>query len=377
MNIVMLLSKSFRTDPRVYHEAASLQAAGHSVRVIEWARHERGAPSEETVHGIRVERVHNTGLMAIVPTDHLRNPLWWRRAAKRVSTAHRERAVDVVHCHDLDTLPAGRKLAAQIGCKLVFDAHELFADILVGNQPNLIVRAARRLEARLLPHADAVIVPAPHLVTHYEAVHTAPVALVRNCFGDPPELYEPPHDGPFTITYIGILSADRMFPSLVDAVAEVPEVRFIIGGKREGLWKVVRERAAQHERVRFLGPVPFDRVLSTTRAGHAVVCMLDPSNPQYKVTPATKLYDAMACGRPIVTTAGTAMGDFVKAHGVGLAVAFDAGSVQEAIVQLRDDGAACRRMGEAGLALARQEYHWAPQAARLLAAYEQLEGRGS
>ncbi len=82
LKILMLLSNPFMVDPRVYKEAKALIKAGNEITVLVWDRHRDYEP-ESFVEGIRVVRIHNKGLMKIMPNDLFRNPLWWRTAYKK------------------------------------------------------------------------------------------------------------------------------------------------------------------------------------------------------------------------------------------------------------------------------------------------------
>lgn len=375
MHVLMLLSKTFRHDPRVYKEARALLADGHAVTVLEWARHDPDQPATETVDGVRVVRFRNTPAMARLPSDLFRNPLWWRHAARLGAALHEESPVDVVHCHDLDTLAAGVRLKRRLGIRLVFDAHEIFRKMVEGNVPWPVPQAASFLEHRLLRHVDLVVTASERFGAHYAERTKAPVVVVWNCFGDPPEAYVPPEEGPFTVGYIGTLSRDRLFPGLVDALGGLDGVRFVVGGKREGVYAETEAAAARHDNVTFLGPVPFDEVLPHTRAAHVVVSMLDPANPQYRIQVPNKLFDAMTTGRPLVATEGTETGRFVLEHDVGVTCGYDPQAVRAAVAALRDDPARCRAMGERGQTLARRTFHWSAQAERLTEAYRRLAQR--
>ena len=76
MKILMLLSKEFTVDPRVYKEAKSLVEAGHQVIVLMWDRkgdHEK----ESNIEKIKVIRLRNTGFMKALSNDIFRNPLFY------------------------------------------------------------------------------------------------------------------------------------------------------------------------------------------------------------------------------------------------------------------------------------------------------------
>ncbi|MDH7517806.1 MAG: hypothetical protein QHH19_05625, partial [Candidatus Thermoplasmatota archaeon] len=66
MKILMILSKEFTVDPRVYKEARSLIEAGHQVTVLMWDR-KGGYEKESVIDEIKVIRLHNTSFMKILP----------------------------------------------------------------------------------------------------------------------------------------------------------------------------------------------------------------------------------------------------------------------------------------------------------------------
>src|SRR6266508_2701407 len=114
----MFVSNDVVHDPRVLKEGRALIRVGHDVTVVGWDR--SGAlPEEDERDGIQIQRVRTSGSMRLLWKDLFRNPSWWRRAAQ----VAREIRYDVIHCHDLDTLPIGVRLKRATGRPLVYDAH--------------------------------------------------------------------------------------------------------------------------------------------------------------------------------------------------------------------------------------------------------------
>jgi glycogen(starch) synthase len=70
------------------------------------------------------------------------------------------RRADVVHAHDLATLPAGFRLAKRLRARLVYDAHEIYA-AQEPNPPWLYATVTSWLEARLARRAQVITVSAP------------------------------------------------------------------------------------------------------------------------------------------------------------------------------------------------------------------------
>ena len=105
MRILMFVSNDVTHDPRVLKEARALIAAGHEVTAIGWDR-TGSAHAREERGGLRIFRVKTSGPMRLLWKDLIRNPIWWRRAARLA----RSLEFDAIHCHDLDTLPIGVRL---------------------------------------------------------------------------------------------------------------------------------------------------------------------------------------------------------------------------------------------------------------------------
>ncbi|MCE7737882.1 MAG: glycosyltransferase family 4 protein, partial [Candidatus Heimdallarchaeota archaeon] len=152
MKILMLLSNPFRPDPRVYNEALSLVKAGHEVEVLAWDRLAQ-YPKNDVIDGIKITRVRNTRFMQLLPRDMVRLKFFWRLAYKIALT----KKFDVVHCHDLDTLPTGVKLKKKFDMPLIYDAHEIFGYMLERDLPKFIANYFLKLEKKLVNYSDHVI----------------------------------------------------------------------------------------------------------------------------------------------------------------------------------------------------------------------------
>ncbi len=80
-----------------------------------------------------------------------------RDTALLVRAGRRIGRVNVVHAHDLETLPAGFRLAKRLGARLVYDAHEIYAS-QEPNPPWLYTKVASWLEGRLARRAEVITV---------------------------------------------------------------------------------------------------------------------------------------------------------------------------------------------------------------------------
>ena len=138
----MLLANAFTNDARVYNEATSLIKAGHEVTIIAWDG-ERQSPERQDWDGIEVHRLRTR----VLPGRHripflatLNLLLWQRGAYRRALGLNKQKRLDVVHCHDLDTLFIGTRLKRKLGTPLIYDAHEIYGYMVAGSVPRLTVK---------------------------------------------------------------------------------------------------------------------------------------------------------------------------------------------------------------------------------------------
>jgi len=373
MRILMILSNPFMVDPRVYKEAKSLVDAGHEVTVIVWDR-KNDYPEQETVEGINLVRIHNKRLMKLLPNDLFRNPLWWRAAYKKGLELYRNGfKFDVVHCHDLDTLQAGVWLKKKLGIKLIYDAHEIFGYMISRDMPKFVVKAAFWMEKRLIKHVDHVITVNKPLEDYFRSITKKPITIVMNCKDLISKEYQPPKNDVFTVSYIGVLHKNRMFPEIVDVIGNIEGVKFVIAGKKENLYEEVKERSKKYENVEFLGTIPFSEVIPKTLESDAVVCMINPNDLNNRIGMANKQFEAMACGRPIICTKGTYAGNVTEKENVGLTVEYSKESLKQAIIKLRDNPKLREELGKNALKAAIEKYNWEKQEEKLLKIYEDLK----
>jgi len=371
----MLLSKEFTVDPRVYKEAKSLVEAGHQVIVLMWDRkgdHEK----ESNIEKIKVIRLRNTGFMKALSNDIFRNPLWWRLAYKKGLQIYKnDFGFGVVHCHDLDTLKIGIWLKKKLNVKLVYDAHEIFGYMIENNVPKIVTRFSFRMEKKLLKHVDHIITVNEPLQNYFGSITDKPVSIVMNCNDLVMNEYMQKKNKIFTISYIGILSKDRFFPQIIDKLAEIPDIKFEIAGRKENMdiYKQVEKSVTKYSNVTFLGTIPVDRVIPLTMEADCVLCPLDPSVQSYKVALANKQFDAMVCGKPIICTKGTYPGDLTEKLNCGLIVDYNLDALKEAVIKLKNNPKLCEEFGKNGLNAAKKKYNWDMQKHIFLQLYKDLD----
>ena len=368
----MLLSNPFMVDPRVSKEAKSLVNNGHKVTVIVWDR-KKDYSETGNIEGVNLIRIHNTGLMKILPNDLFRNPLWWRKAYKKGLELYKDDFnFDVVHCHDLDTLQVGVWLKKKLGVKLIYDAHEIFGNMISRNMPKFVAKLAFWMEKKLVKNVDHIITVNEPLEDYFKSITNKPITIVMNCKDLIIKKYQPTKNNIFTLCYIGVLHKNRMFPELVDIIGKMKSVKFVIAGKKENLYEEVKKRSEKYNNIEFLGTLSFNDVIPTTIESDVVICMINPDDANNKIGLANKQFEAMVCGRPIICTKGTFSGKMTENLNCGIAVDYNSDSLREGIIKLKNNKNLCEQIGKNALKLSKEKFNWGKEMVKIANLYENL-----
>lgn len=380
--VVMLLSNPFIHDARVYREATSLTRQGHDVTIYAWDRDGAHPPREEK-NGIHVERVH-------VAAGYGRGALslggfaGFGLAAMRRASA---RPFDIVHSHDLDTMPFGYLLARLRGKPVIFDAHEPYS--LYQRFHGVFRGILQQIESYMLRHADHVITVTPGMVDWLRTRGARRVTLVANY---PDDLFysdiapKPrPDSAPLVLGWIGSLKPGNQLELIVDGVTEynarhpdAPMGLLFVGPVAPAYKERLLERGhALKEHLQIIGPVPYQEVPRYYQLLDMSI-MVDADVPQKRLALNLKLYESMAMGVPIIVQPSGGAKDVVTAAGAGLVLPdCHSESIANALEALASDPLVRSTMGRNGWRAVRERYNWGVSEQALFRVYDSLLGNAA
>lgn len=139
-------------------------------------------------------------------------------------------------------------------------------------------------------------------------------------------------------------------------------VALVVAG--DGIERGRLEAAAGHPRLRWLGRVPYEDVPALLRGALAALCMIeDPEGRSATGVAPLKLFEAMACGVPVVVSDLPYQAELVRGVGSGLVAPMaDASALAQAVASLAADRAGAREMGRRGAEHVVQNASWAARA---------------
>jgi glycosyltransferase involved in cell wall biosynthesis len=369
----------------------ALAAAGHHVTVLTTdtlSPSQRIAAQQETIDGVDVVRVRNRS-NALRGRLNLSTPVGIQAAARRLI---RERAVDVIHCHELRTVENLRvaPVANRLGVPLILSPH---GTLPYGTGRSTIKRAWDVVLGRgLLPRFDRVIA-----LTETEAAEARDlwercglrleddrISIVPNGVHADDYAHLPPADpfrarwalgsGPVVI-FLGRLHERKglqvLIPAFADAVQHAPDARLLIVGPDEGMLAALQGQVRAHnlaEQVVFTGLLTGQDKLAALAA--ADVFALPAVGEGFSMA----VLEAMACGLPVLLTPGCNF-PAVADVGAGLVVTRDVGPLAEALRGLLTDADCRASMGRSARDLVHARFTWPQVVIQLEMVYDMLISR--
>jgi len=370
----MILERDFPPDDRPEKEALSLIENGFEVHLLCYSK-SKNYKKSENYHGIKISRFHIPyWIVKKFGAAYLVLPFYrfiWKRQIKKFIAESRP---DVVHIHDLPMTDIVINLAAKTGFKVVCDQHEYWSNWIVNTAhyntfPGKIVKRLgnwKKFERTYLNQADLVITVTDKLRELYisevgineDKIITVPNTPHRRWFNSEnidTKIVEK-YKNDFMIFYAGAIDVlrgvDIVIKSLPRLRKHIPNIRFVVAGRVAARMKHPLELAKElgvASNVEFLGWLTVDKLASYIAASKICVFVPHPVSREINNTIATKIYQYMAMGKPIVTSSATMMREFVEKNGLGLAVSeVEEGTVSEAIEKIHRQYGEFRKSAESG-----------------------------
>jgi glycosyltransferase involved in cell wall biosynthesis len=274
---------------------------------------------------------------------------------------------------------AGATVARVQRIPLVLEIRDLWPDYLVGLgmlKPNSVAaRSLFQLERLLLRRAAHVVVVTDSFRKRIIEKGVAPerVSVISNGVDTSnyrPEKTDPPipalerkgPGGEFVVGYLGTFGAGQALSSVVDAAAmladEATDIKLVLVGEGPD-WNRVKERAASLGLTNLVVERSIDR--STTRAFYnSLDLCLVPLAPIeiFQETVPSKIFEIMACGRPVLASLRGEAATIVQSSGGGETVApGDSRAIADGIKRIRSMTPSARlAMGERGRIHVRDNY---------------------
>ncbi len=381
---------------RALHFARALERAGHEVRVVTGLpnhpsgvvqpAYQRVRRASERDGGITVERVWLHATPRRTPVTRLWNHLSFALSALGPALAGPRPGVVLATMPPLFLGATAWLVARWHGAPLVIDCRDdwpaaavALGEMRAGFATRVLGGLARFLQRR----AERVLAVTPGMLRAFERAGLDAGRLVLVTNGADTDLFRPAPAGrpggsgrPFTVLYAGTHGLIHGMEALLDAAERLRarrDVRFLLVG--DGVAKPGLERRAREaglEQVEFRPSVAPERLVEEIHA--ADVCVATTRDHSFcGETIPVKLFDYLACGRPVVAAVSGDAARVVEESGGGVVVPpGDGAALAEALAALAADPARCAALGAAGPAFIEERYSRRAVGTKLVALLEQV-----
>jgi glycosyltransferase involved in cell wall biosynthesis len=384
MRLVYLWQSEHPWDIRIRKITESLAQAGHHISVVARKVHTAEIDEETLAHGVRVFRVGGRFSQAISGS-----PVW----SRALDTVIRRVEADALIVRDLPLIVNAVRAAARHRLPLVMDMAEHYPGAL---------RVWRKYQenpvARLLVHRlrlpDRLERWGVGKVDLVWVVCQEQVERLRRDYGVPPEkLVEvgntPALDWfansrkgcsnpPRVLGHHGHMTPERGLDLLIEAFTRVcgdyPALTLELAGGGEvtaSIQALIRSLGVDG-RVKMLGRYQhseLDRLYGQTD----VAVLPYPPGELIDHTLSNKIFDYMACGKPVITSGSGPMKRLMRETGAGLSFEPWTAPALEQKLRLLLDGGDLAAMSANGTKAFRTRYHWEQDAARMLKSLTALQ----
>ena len=251
----------------------------------------------------------------------------------------------VVHCHDTLVLPAGWLIKLAVGCRLVYDAHELESN--KNGQTAMLSKATFWIEQTCWKKVDLLVSVSDSIIQWYrDNLGEKDTILVLNspelgCVvmadsGDMVEddyfhrLYDIPRER-LVFVYLGILGPGRGIETVLDVFGDDSlnfDVVFVGYGEFGGR---IASCADRHKNIHLHPPVAHEQVVRTVRSADYGLCFVENvSLSDYYCLP-NKLFEYAFAGLPVFASNFPEIERAVSRYSLGICCAPDRESVRSAI----------------------------------------------
>jgi glycosyltransferase involved in cell wall biosynthesis len=364
MKICHLTSAHSYDDDRIFlKECCSLSAAGFEVHLV--------APNTPNtiIKGVRLHGNNRKNQSRLIRTSINLWSIYQKALAVNA---------DVYHFHDPDLLILGLLLKIK-NKKVIFDSHEDFPrDIL---DKDWIPKASRRLISRLyekleniISHClDLVITASPIVDDRFRIIGCNTINI--NNYPINEELVSLRVNWQTkqkSVCYLGGINSNRGIFEMVAAL-ENTDIRLLLAGKFDSQSQRERAMAMKGWRnVDELGQIDRPGVKHVLQESMAGLSILHPI-PSYTYALATKMFEYMAAGIPVIASNFPLWEEIVVSNNCGICVdPFNVKEIAKAINWIVSNPGEGRRMGENGRRAVIEKYNWENESKKLILSYHNI-----
>lgn len=336
-------------ESRILKITKSIADAGVFDKIVVAGVWQEGLPYDEAldkIRSIRRIRTRIRGQSSLIFWKIVRTVEWMIRAYREAI----QMRPDCVNCHSLVVLPLGVAIKRRLGCRLIYDTHELETETSVTT--GFRRRIAKWLERTLISTADHVVVVGDEIGNWYRKAYPGTkVSVVRNV---PMSQQGPVYRGTairkrfgiraeeMVFLYQGLIDDGRGIDLLCRVFSRLSPNKHVVFMGYGSLVSQVEEAAARHGNIHYHPAVAPGQVSLYTGEADVGLSLIENVSLSYYYSVPNKLFEYINCGVPVIVSDFPEMSRIVDEHLVGWKTDLSEESVQHLIDGITREGLAER-----------------------------------
>lgn len=324
--VAMLVSNSCVGDARVIKMAEAVRDMGAIVKIFGVYKTSETVAPYEVIGGITYQRNHWIP-MAKIKKQTKKIPKKFSLIVPKIDkfafgfTKYEEFkrvlyrdvidfAPDIIHAHDLITLPLGEAASKETGAKLIYDAHE-YEIYRNPPLPPHMKKFVKYIEGKGVAQADHFITCGDmtggelqelYDIKNMDILYNAPRISPLKAYDIKQQLRL--DEGTPLVIYVGKITEGRGIEEIMDAITRLPNVHYACVGPCDDKSKEKILKAAQKKgisgRFHLVPPVHFDNVVSFIKTADLGIVSVMPVTRSYYYAMPNKLFELGFARVPIL-----------------------------------------------------------------------------
>lgn len=219
-----------------------------------------------------------------------------------------EHAPEVIHANDFNALLPAYAAAKKLGCKLVYDSHEIYVETYLTNKKYYIAPILKLIEGYIVRRVNLMVSVSNAAADYFmRTYHIKKPLVVTNCvlqkdvetidYGAKSAGFEVLNHGQF---YRG--RGYEIMAASCDLIREYPEIRLAIRGygALEEEMRMVVSKSLNKDAFVFYPPVKVHELIPMAARSHVGVAITEPICLNFKLSVSNKLFEYAAAGLPVI-----------------------------------------------------------------------------
>ncbi len=304
------------TDQRVHKVCTTLEKLGFDVTLV--GRKQRASLP-------LAERTYQTKRMFLL---FEKGPLFYAEYQIRLYLYLLFHKADVLVANDLDTLWPNYKISKLKSANLVYDSHEIFCEVpeLQNNPKKKSIW--KNIERKIFPQLKYVFTVNDSIAKIYSQEYKVDVKVVRNIpllssqttvENSTKEQLRIPSDKKIIVLQGAGINIHRGAEEAVEAMQYVDDALLLIIGSGDVI-EVLKQMVVDlklDSKVKFIGKVPFQKLVQYTRCADLGLTLDKDTNINYKYSLPNKLFDYIHAGVPVLSSGLIEIKKIIDEYAIG------------------------------------------------------------